>query len=42
MKVTDLQINTRKEGTDDLMVTLSVSTLVMASAPAKPGAEVAR
>lgn len=35
IRVTDLQVNARKDGTDDLMVTLAVSTLVRSETPAK-------
>ena len=37
MRITDLQIDARKPGSDDLMITLAVSTLALAPAPeAKP------
>jgi hypothetical protein len=39
LRVTDVQISSRKEGTDDLMLTLAVSTLVqMPQATPAPGA----
>ena len=38
MRVTDLQVNARKDGTDDLLVNLAVSTLVLAPEPPKKAA----
>lgn len=39
VRISDLQVNSRKEGTDDLLVNVAVSTLVLApEAPKKPAA----
>lgn len=35
VRVTDLQITSRKEGTDDLSITLGISTIYLAPTPAK-------
>jgi hypothetical protein len=36
VRVTDIQITTRKEGTDDLSLTLGISTIYLAPEPKKP------